>query len=150
TGSGDVPLNRPSSQEFNDIPITYVPSRNIIFLSFALSWGETVGSCDIFIGANAVDYSGYPDCRPDFLSAFEEMAKKGTKSGVEGTEIQIHSPLIDLSKKEIVETGVKLGVDFSKTSSCYNPGKSGSACGRCDSCLLRKKGFTQAGLSDPV
>ncbi len=143
-----VPKDQPESDE---IPITYVPARNTIFLSFALGWAEVLGAYDIFIGVNALDYSGYPDCRPEFISAFENMANLATKSGVEGDRsFTIHSPLIQLSKAEIVRTGLDLGVDYSLTHSCYDPTPTGVACGRCDSCRLRLKGFAEAGLKDPI
>ena len=133
-----------------EIPITYVPARNIIFLSLALGWAEVLGACDIFIGVNAIDYSGYPDCREEFIKAFERAADLGTKNGVEGKKINIHTPLISLTKAEIIMRGVKLGVDYSLTHSCYDPDDRGRACGKCDSCLLRKKGFEKAGVEDPT
>lgn len=133
-----------------NIPATYVPARNIIFLSFALSWGEVVGAHDIFFGANFIDYSGYPDCRPDFLQAFEHMAALGTKAGVEDGKFTIHAPLLMLSKMDIIREGMRLGVDYSQTVSCYRPDADGRACGSCDSCVLRKKGFTDAGVPDPT
>ncbi len=133
------------------IPITYVPARNTIFLSFALGWAEVLGAHDIYIGVNALDYSGYPDCRPEFISAFENMANLATKAGVEGeSPYTIHTPLIQLSKAEIIRTGIDLGVDYKLTHSCYDPTPAGIACGRCDSCLLRLKGFREAGVADPV
>ncbi|MEU0584293.1 7-cyano-7-deazaguanine synthase QueC [Streptomyces sp. NPDC006132] len=133
------------------VPITYVPARNTIFLSFALAFAETVGASDIFTGVTAVDYSGYPDCRPEYMEAFATMANLATKAGVEGTsKITLHSPLIALSKAEIVREGLRLGVDYSLTSSCYDPDEQGRACGKCDTCLLRLKGFAEAGVSDPV
>jgi len=132
------------------IPSTYVPARNTIMLSLALAWSEVLGSADIFIGANAVDYSGYPDCRPEFLRAYEAMANLATKAGVEGVRLQIHAPLVNLSKAEIIRRGVDAGVDFSKTISCYQPSVSGLACGQCDSCRIRRKGFEQAGIADPT
>lgn len=133
-----------------EIPVTYVPARNTIFLSFALGYAETLGAFDIFIGVNALDYSGYPDCRPEFIAAFETMANLATKVGVEGNRIRIHTPLISLTKAEIIRQGVSLGVDYGLTHSCYDPAPDGSACGRCDSCRLRLKGFAEAGLADPV
>ena len=134
-----------------DIPVTYVPARNTIFLSFALAWAEVLGASDIFIGVNALDYSGYPDCRPEFIEAFERMANLATKAGVEGaTRIKIHTPLIALSKAGIVRLGSELGVDFSLTHSCYDPDLAGRACGACDSCVLRRKGFEEAGITDPA
>jgi 7-cyano-7-deazaguanine synthase len=133
------------------IPVTYVPARNTVFLSFALAWAEVLSSSDVFIGVNAIDYSGYPDCRPEFIAAFETMANLATKSGVEGrTHLKIHSPLIQLSKCEIIRLGAELGVDFSLTHSCYDPDARGRSCGLCDSCRLRLKGFADAGLKDPV
>ena len=142
-----VPKNRESDTE---IPVTYVPARNTIFLSYALAWGEVLGAADIFIGANAIDYSGYPDCRPEFISAFERMANLATKAGAEGTRFKIHAPLISMSKAEIIRKGMELGVDFSLTHSCYDPGVDGVACGECDSCRLRQEGFRAAGLMDPI
>ena len=133
-----------------EIPITYVPARNTIFLSFALGWAEVLGAVDIYIGVNALDYSGYPDCRPEFIRAFEQMANLATKAGVEGRQYQIHAPLIDLTKAEIIQQGIALGVDYSLTHSCYDPTPAGLACGQCDSCRLRLKGFADAGLQDPV
>jgi 7-cyano-7-deazaguanine synthase len=133
------------------IPITYVPARNIVFLSFALAWAEVLKAHDIFIGVNALDYSGYPDCRPEFIAAFEHMANLGTAYGVDGkTHITIHTPLIDCSKAEIIQKGMALGVDYGLTTSCYDPGWEGRACGRCDSCQLRKKGFAENGIVDPI
>jgi 7-cyano-7-deazaguanine synthase len=134
-----------------DIPVTYVPARNTVFLSFALGWAEVLGAHDLFIGVNALDYSGYPDCRPEYIAAFETMANLATRSAVEGGErVRIHTPLIQLSKAEIVRRGAALGVDFAATHSCYDPTPAGEACGRCDSCRLRLKGFREAGLIDPV
>jgi 7-cyano-7-deazaguanine synthase len=132
------------------IPITYVPARNIIFLSYALAFAEVIESQDIFIGINAVDYSGYPDCRPEFIQAFEHMARLGTKTGVEGSPVQIHSPLLSLTKSQIIQKGTELGVNYAHTHSCYDPDPQGKACGNCDSCLLRKKGFEDAGVPDPT
>lgn len=133
------------------IPVTYVPARNTVFLSFALAWAEVLEAADIFIGVNAVDYSGYPDCRPEFIQAYEQMANLATKAGVEGrTRLRIHTPLIELSKREIVELAQRLGVDLGLTHSCYDPDAMGRSCGRCDSCRLRLKGFEEAGLQDPV
>ena len=133
------------------IPITYVPARNTVFLSFALGWAETLGSQDIFIGVNALDYSGYPDCRPEFLNAFERMANLATKAGVEGAQkLKIHAPLLHMSKGDIALKGTELGIDFAETSSCYDPAPNGAPCGHCDACLLRAKGFAQAGLPDPL
>lgn len=134
-----------------DIPITYVPARNTVFLSLALGLAEVMDAQDIFIGVNAVDYSGYPDCRPEFISAFETLANLATKAGVEGTaKMRIQTPLIDLTKAQIIQRGAALGVDYSQTISCYDPDETGAACGRCDSCLLRKQGFAQAGIPDPT
>lgn len=132
------------------IPITYVPARNTIFLAFALGYAEAIGACDIFIGVSAVDFSGYPDCRPEFITAFERMARVATKAGVEGAPVSIHAPLIDLSKAATIREAMRLGVDLSLTHSCYDPGGDGRACGSCDSCLLRKNGFAEAGLIDPA
>ncbi len=135
----------------NDIPVTYVPARNTIFLSFALGWAEVLGAYDIFIGVNALDYSGYPDCRPAYISAYETMANLATKAGVEGTgHFSIHTPLINLTKAQIIKQGISLGVDYGLTHSCYDPTPEGLSCGRCDSCRLRLKGFHEAGLSDPL
>jgi 7-cyano-7-deazaguanine synthase len=133
------------------IPVTYVPARNTIFLSFALAWAETLGSNDIFIGVNALDYSGYPDCRPEYIQAFARMANLATKAGVEGRQdLRIHTPLIHLTKAQIIQAGRSLGVDYGQTHSCYDPDGSGRPCGTCDSCLLRAKGFAEAGLDDPL
>ncbi|HIJ81175.1 MAG TPA: 7-cyano-7-deazaguanine synthase QueC [Desulfuromonadales bacterium] len=135
----------------SDIPVTYVPARNTIFLSFALGWAEVLGAADIFIGVNALDYSGYPDCRPDYIEAYEKMANLATKAGVEGlSRFTIHAPLINLSKADIIRRGVELGVDYSLTHSCYDPTQEGLSCGKCDSCRLRLKGFEEAGLQDPL
>ena len=136
--------------ETSGIPITYVPARNTVFLSIALGWAEVLGCSDIFIGVNAVDYSGYPDCRPDFISAYEKMANLATRAGVEGSELTIHAPLIDLTKGEIIQKGLALGVDYGKTISCYQADDSGKACGLCDSCRLRREGFAQANVPDPT
>lgn len=132
------------------IPVTYVPARNTVFLSLALAWAEVLGARDIFIGVNAVDYSGYPDCRPEFIDAFEHTANLATKAGVEGRGFTIHAPLIDMSKAEIIEMGTTLGVDYGQTVSCYNPDPDGLACGHCDSCRLRAEGFANAGIADPT
>lgn len=134
----------------DEVPITYVPARNTVFLSFALAYAEVVGATDIFIGVSALDYSGYPDCRPEFITAYERMANLATKAGVEGAGLRIHTPLIDLSKAQTIEMGVQLGVDYSLTSSCYDPDSQGRPCGQCDSCLLRLRGFAEAGLADPL
>ncbi len=144
-----VPKSR-EEKRTNEIPITYVPARNTIFLSYALAWCEVLGAADIFIGANAVDYSGYPDCRPEFISAFEALANVATKAGVEGTRFRVRAPLLNMSKAQIIETGAKLGVDFSLTHSCYDPTPGSLACGRCDSCRIRLEGFRQAGRTDPI
>jgi 7-cyano-7-deazaguanine synthase len=146
-----VPKDRPADEMRRDgIPVTYVPARNTIFLSFALAWAEVREARDIFIGVNALDYSGYPDCRPEYIAAFERMANLATRRGVEGKSIVIHAPLIDLTKGQIIELGRRLGVDYALTTSCYDPDADGRACGRCDACLLRLKGFAEAGVSDPV
>jgi 7-cyano-7-deazaguanine synthase len=149
TGEIPVPKNR-EAKNASDIPVTYVPARNTIFLSYALAWCEVLGAIDIFIGANAIDYSGYPDCRPEFIAAFERLANLATKAGVEGTRFRIHAPLISLSKADIIRKGTELGVDFSLTHSCYDPAEDGHACGECDSCRLRLEGFRAAGLADPI
>lgn len=151
TADVEVPKHDSADEIGNDeIPITYVPARNTVFLSFALAYAEVVGATDIFIGVNALDYSGYPDCRPEFIQAYERMANLATRAGVEGNELTIHTPLIDLTKAQTVEVGTRLGVDYSLTSSCYDPDDKGRPCGHCDSCLLRLKGFAEAGLSDPL
>jgi 7-cyano-7-deazaguanine synthase len=151
TADIDVPKGRSTEEMSGEIPITYVPARNTIFLSFALAWAEVLGSSDIFIGVNALDYSGYPDCRPEFIEAFERMANLATKAGVEGRQaLQVHTPLISLTKAEIIRKGLELGVDYSLTSSCYDPSPNGQPCGQCDSCLLRQKGFRENGLADPL
>lgn len=146
----DVPKSRDIDKIPQEVPITYVPGRNIIFLSLALAWAEVLEAYDIFIGANAIDFSGYPDCRPEFLSAFETMANLGTKAGVAGKKFSVHAPLIKLTKAEIIQQGIALGIDYSITLSCYDPSVDGNACGKCDSCLLRKRGFQQAGIADPT
>jgi 7-cyano-7-deazaguanine synthase len=148
-------LTVPKHDSVNDIgagiPITYVPARNTIFLSFAMAWAEVLESSDIFIGVNAIDYSGYPDCRPEFITAFEQMANLATKTGVEGrTRLRIHTPLAQLNKAGIVRLGAEVGLDFALTHSCYDPEEGGRSCGQCDSCLLRRKGFLEAGISDPL
>jgi len=146
-----VPKSRSVEDMGKDIPVTYVPARNTIFLSYALAWAEVIGSSDIFIGVNALDYSGYPDCRPEYIEAYERMANLATKAGVEGNEkLKIHTPLILLSKAQIIRKGVELGVQYSLTHSCYDPAVDGTACGQCDSCLLRLKGFQEAGFADPI
>jgi 7-cyano-7-deazaguanine synthase len=144
-----VPKDRDANRA-TEIPITYVPARNTIFLSYALAWCEALGAADIFIGANAVDYSGYPDCRPEFITAFEKLANVATKAGIEGTRFRVHAPLLSMSKADIIRQGAQLGVDFSLTHSCYDPSTDGLACGECDSCRLRLEGFRAAGLNDPV
>jgi 7-cyano-7-deazaguanine synthase len=151
TADIDVPKGRAPDELSHGIPITYVPARNTIFLSFALAWAEVLGSSDIFIGVNALDYSGYPDCRPEYIEAFVKMANLATKAGVEGAQhLKIHTPLIAMAKAQIIAKGRELGVDYSLTSSCYDPGPEGKPCGACDSCLLREKGFRESGLSDPL
>jgi 7-cyano-7-deazaguanine synthase len=147
----DVPKERSSDEMSSAIPVTYVPARNTIFLSFALAWAEVLAAHDIFIGVNALDYSGYPDCRPEYIEAFERMASLATRAGVEGHgRLKIHTPLVRMTKAEIIETGLGLGVDYSLTHSCYDPLPRGQACGKCDSCLLRLKGFREAGARDPI
>jgi 7-cyano-7-deazaguanine synthase len=150
TDAIDVPKNRGQNEMASGIPVTYVPARNTIFLSYALAWAEVIGAPDIFIGVNALDYSGYPDCRPEFITQFEKLAQVATKAGVEGTHYQIHAPLIEMTKEQIIREGTKLGVQFSLTTSCYDPASDGRACGECDSCLLRRKGFREAGIPDPT
>ena len=146
-----VPKARRHGQMANEIPVTYVPARNTIFLSYALAWAEVLEAWDIFIGVNAVDYSGYPDCRPEYIQAFETMANLATKAAVEGKgRFRIHTPLIDMSKAQIIQAGLSLGVDYGVTHSCYDPAPYGLACGRCDACVLRKDGFTAAGVPDPT
>lgn len=151
TSDMPVPKHRSAEEIGHGVPVTYVPARNTVFLSLALAWAETLGATDIFIGVNALDYSGYPDCRPEFIAAFERMANLGTKIGTEGGgRIRIHTPLISMSKKEIVQTGLALGVDYAMTTTCYDPSATGEACGACDACQLRLKGFAEAGVSDPA
>jgi 7-cyano-7-deazaguanine synthase len=146
-----VPKDRDESAMTADVPVTYVPARNTIFLSYALAWAEVLGVLDVFIGVNSVDYSGYPDCRPAFVSAFETMANLATKMTAEGrARFRLHTPLIHLTKAQIIRRGVELGVDYGMTHSCYDPDAQGRACGHCDSCLLRKKGFAEAGVADPT
>jgi 7-cyano-7-deazaguanine synthase len=145
-----VPHNRDESQMADGIPVTYVPARNTIFLSVGLGLAESVGANDLFIGVNAVDYSGYPDCRPEFIKAFEDMANLATKAGVEGQRLNVHTPLIRLTKAEIIQRGVALGVDYGLTHSCYDPLPDGTSCGECDSCQLRLRGFREAGFADPI
>jgi len=150
TGEIDVPKQRSKTEIADGIPVTYVPARNTIFLAYALAWAEVIQAADIFLGVNAIDYSGYPDCRPEFIEAFQTLANVGTKAGVEGRLLQIHTPLIKFSKAEIIRKAVELGVDLSLTHSCYDPSPEGFACGECDSCLLRLKGFREAGMKDPI
>ena len=151
TSDLEVPKGRSAAQMTTEIPVTYVPARNTVFLSLALAWAEVLGCSDIFIGVNALDYSGYPDCRPEFIEAYEEMANLATKAGVEGRMgLKIHTPLIHLSKAEIVKLGAQVGLDFSLTHSCYDPDEFGRPCGQCDSCVLRRKGFEEAGMKDPT
>ncbi|MBP1747883.1 MAG: queC [Deltaproteobacteria bacterium] len=150
TDNIEVPKGRDPSGVSKDIPITYVPARNTIFLSFALAFAESIRARDIFIGVNAIDYSGYPDCRPEFIAAFERLANLATKAGVEGESFTIHAPLISLTKSGIIRTGLSLGVDYSLTTTCYDPSAEGLACGSCEACLLRLQGFKEAGLKDPI
>lgn len=151
TADVDVPKDRSETEMGHGVPVTYVPARNTLLLGLALGFAEVVGAFDIFIGANVLDYSGYPDCRPEFLSAFEGLANLATKAGTEGLgKFRVHSPLLKLTKAEIIREGVKLGVDYGLTLSCYDPDAAGRACGRCDSCLLRKKGFAEANVPDPT
>jgi 7-cyano-7-deazaguanine synthase len=145
-----VPLDRPEDEISQGIPITYVPARNTVFLALALGYAEVVGAADVFLGVNAIDYSGYPDCRPEFVAAFEKLANLATKAGVEGTRFHIHAPLIHMTKAEIIRRGTELGVDYSLTHSCYSPDAAGTACGRCDACQLRLKGFAEAGIVDSI
>ncbi len=146
-----VPLDRDDEQMAHGIPITYVPARNTVFLSLALGYAEVVGAAELFIGVNAVDYSGYPDCRPEFIATFEKLANLATKAGVEGTmKFRLHTPLIDMTKAQLIRRGTELGVDYGLTHSCYAPNEAGIACGRCDACRLRLKGFAEAGLRDPI
>jgi 7-cyano-7-deazaguanine synthase len=150
TANIDVPKDRTDAELTSGIPITYVPARNTVFLSIALGWAEVIGAQDLFVGVNAVDYSGYPDCRPEFVAAFENLANLATQTGVEGQPWKIHAPLIHLTKAEIIRQGVALGVDYSLTHSCYDPTSTGLSCGHCDSCLIRKKGFLEAHVPDPT
>jgi 7-cyano-7-deazaguanine synthase len=150
TSDTPVPKKESAEQIGSEIPITYVPARNTIFLSFALALAEVAGASDIFLGVNALDYSGYPDCRPEYIAAFEQMANLATKAAVEGRPLKIHTPLIQLTKAQIIRRGLDLGVDYSLTSSCYDPDPAGIACGHCDSCLLRLKGFAENGVRDPI
>ncbi len=151
TAELEVPKGRVPAEMGQGIPVTYVPARNTVFLSFALAWAEVLRASDIFIGVNAIDYSGYPDCRPEYIEAFEKMANLATKAGVEGrTRVRIHAPLIRMTKAEIVRLAAKLGVDFGLTHSCYDPAPDGRPCGACDSCVLRRRGFQEAGIGDPL
>jgi 7-cyano-7-deazaguanine synthase len=151
TSGLEVPKNRTLKEMSHDIPVTYVPARNTIFLSFALAWAEVEGANDIFIGVNALDYSGYPDCRPEYIEAFQTMSNLATKAGVEGRQhLIIHTPLIALTKAQIIKKGIGLGVDYALTSTCYDPSPDGKACGRCDACSLRLKGFSENGVVDPI
>jgi 7-cyano-7-deazaguanine synthase len=151
TADIDVPKGRSDGEMGTGIPITYVPARNTIFLSFALAWAEVLGASDIFVGVNALDYSGYPDCRPEYIEAFERMANLATKAGVEGTQrVEIHAPLMQLTKEGIIRRGLELGVDYAATQSCYDPDEAGRACGECDACRLRLRGFAAVGVSDPA
>lgn len=148
--TSDLPVPEDRDLTATDIPSTYVPARNTVFLSLALGWGEVLGATDLVIGVNALDYSGYPDCRPEFIAAFETLANLATRAGVEGARFHIHTPLIHLSKADIIRRGLALGLDYGLTHSCYNPGENGHACGRCDSCVLRARGFAEAGIPDPA
>ena len=150
TSDIDVPKRHSGEHSSKGIPVTYVPARNTIFLSFALAWAEVLGAHDIYIGVNAVDYSGYPDCRPEYIAAYQRMANLATRAGVEGSGIRIETPLIDKSKADIIRLGMSLGVDYSLTTSCYDPTVHGVACGHCESCLMRLKGFAEAGVKDPI
>ena len=147
----DVPKGHSVDDIADEIPVTYVPARNTIFLSFALGWAEVLGAQDIFVGVNAMDYSGYPDCRPEYIEAFERMGNLATKAGVEGRQrLKIRAPLVNMTKADIIRKGLELGVDFSETTSCYDPGPNARPCGQCDSCLLRAKGFAEVGIADPL
>jgi 7-cyano-7-deazaguanine synthase len=150
TDTVPVPKSRSDAEIAAGIPVTYVPARNTIFLAYALAWAEALGATDIFIGVNALDYSGYPDCRPEYIAAFEKLANLATKIGVEGASFKIQAPLIEMSKADIIRKAFQLGVDLSLTHSCYDPASDGRACGQCDACLLRRKGFREAGLTDPI
>jgi 7-cyano-7-deazaguanine synthase len=150
TDNVDVPKQRSEAEIARGIPVTYVPARNTIFLAYALAWAEVISANDIFLGVNAIDYSGYPDCRPEFIQAFQTLANVGTKAGIEGARLKIHTPLITLSKSEIIGKASELGVDLGLTHSCYDPSPEGFACGECDSCLLRLKGCREAGIEDPI
>lgn len=150
TADVEVPKDRTGDEMGHGVPVTYVPARNTILLGLALGYAEVVGAFDLFIGANVLDYSGYPDCRPEFLTAFERLADLATKAGVEGGRFRVHAPLLQMTKAEIIREGVRLGVDYARTLSCYDPDAAGRACGRCDSCQLRRKGFAEAGVPDPT
>lgn len=150
TGNLALPKGRSAEQMQSGIPVTYVPARNTIFLSFALAWAEVLGASDLFMGVNALDHSGYPDCRSEYILAYEEMANLATKAGVEGNRLCIHTPLIKLTKTQIIRRGLDLGVDYAITSSCYDPTSTGEACGQCDACILRREGFAENGLQDPI
>jgi 7-cyano-7-deazaguanine synthase len=151
TGDIDVPKGRTAVDMGHGIPVTYVPARNTVFLSLALAWAETLGAQDVFIGVNSIDYSGYPDCRPEYIRAYEAMANLATRAGVEGLQkLKVHTPLIQMTKAEIIARGIGLGIDYGMTSSCYDPGDQGQPCGGCDSCVLRAKGFLEAGYPDPL
>ena len=150
TADIDVPKDRDAAEMSSGVPITYVPARNTIFLSYALAWAEVLDAHDIFIGVNALDYSGYPDCRPEYIAEFEKLANLATRAGVEGDAVKIRAPLLHLTKREIIDLGMSLGVDYSVTTSCYDPDESGAACGHCDACQLRLKGFSESGRRDPA
>lgn len=150
TGDLEVPKDRPAETVGGDIPVTYVPARNTIFLAYALALAEVTGAADIFIGVNALDYSGYPDCRPEFIAAFEALADRATRMGADGVRFTIHAPLMDMRKSEIITLGTSLGLDYGETLSCYDPAPDGAACGRCDACRLRREGFAAAGIEDPT
>ncbi|HET9002644.1 MAG TPA: 7-cyano-7-deazaguanine synthase QueC [Gemmatimonadaceae bacterium] len=150
TADIDVPKDRDAAEMSSGVPITYVPARNTIFLSYALAWAEVLGARDIFIGVNALDYSGYPDCRPEYIAEFETLANLATRAGVEGDAVKIRAPLLHLTKREIIDLGMSLGVDYSVTTSCYDPDESGAACGHCDACQLRLRGFSESGRRDPA
>jgi 7-cyano-7-deazaguanine synthase len=150
TADIDVPKDRDATEMSSGVPITYVPARNTIFLSYALAWAEVLGARDIFIGVNALDYSGYPDCRPEYIAEFEKLATLATRAGVEGDVVKIRAPLLHMTKREIIDLGTSLGVDYSLTTSCYDPDESGAACGHCDACQLRLKGFSDGGRRDPA
>ena len=150
TSDMPIPKHRSAEDIGQGVPVTYVPARNTVFLSLALAWAETLAATDIFLGVNALDYSGYPDCRPEFIAAFEQVANLGTKMGTEVGRVRIHTPLISMTKKEIVQTGISLGVDYGLTMTCYDPSPTGEACGACDACQLRLRGFAEAGVPDPA